>query len=150
MFQAFEWNVPKDQHHWTRLASALPELKSIGIDNMWIPPGCKGGWHGSNGYDIYDLYDLGEFEQKDSRGTKWGTRRDLEAMLEVAESVGVGVYWDAVLNHRGAADFTESCYAIKCDPKGMSCLSLVSIYRHRRDFGGEGHVFAIPSFLEAI
>lgn len=124
MFQAFEWNCPKDQKHWTRLATALPTLKSIGIDNMWIPPGCKGGWHGSNGYDIYDLYDLGEFQQKDSRGTKWGTRDELEEMMDVAAKCSVGVYWDAVLNHRAAADFSETCYAVKVDPKGMYYLRL--------------------------
>jgi Alpha amylase, catalytic domain len=120
MFQAFEWFCPKDQKHWLRLASALPGLKAIGIDNMWIPPGCKGGWHGSNGYDIYDLYDLGEFQQKDSKGTKWGTREELGEMMDVAGRVGVGVYWDAVLNHKAAADFSEPCYAVKVDPKGKS------------------------------
>jgi alpha-amylase len=125
MFQAFEWNCPKDQKHWTRLASALPSLKSIGIDNMWIPPGCKGGWHGSNGYDIYDLYDLGEFQQKDSKGTKWGTKDELVEMMEVARKCGVGVYWDAVLNHKAAADFSEPCYAVKVDPKGMSLIFLL-------------------------
>lgn len=118
MLQAFEWNCPKDQKHWTRLASVMPSLKSTGIDNMWIPPGCKGGWHGSNGYDIYDLYDLGEFQQKDSRGTKWGTKDELVEMMEVAAKCGVGVYWDAVLNHKAAADFSETCYAVKVDPKG--------------------------------
>lgn len=118
MFQAFEWNCPKDQKHWTRLASAIPALKSIGIDNMWIPPGCKGGWHGSNGYDIYDLYDLGEFQQKDSKATKWGTKDDLMEMMEMAVKYDVGIYWDAVLNHRAAADFSETCYAVKVDPNG--------------------------------
>jgi alpha-amylase len=118
MFQAFEWNCPKDQKHWSRLASSMRELKSIGIDNMWIPPGCKGGWHGSNGYDIYDLYDLGEFHQKDSKGTKWGTKEELVEMMDVATKCGIGIYWDAVLNHKAAADFTEPCYAVKVDPKG--------------------------------
>ena len=124
MFQAFEWNCPKDQKHWMRLALAIPSLKSIGLDNMWIPPGCKGGWHGSNGYDIYDLYDLGEFQQKDSRGTKWGTKEELMEMMDVATENGFGIYWDAVLNHRAAAEFTEPCYAVKVDPEGRFALSL--------------------------
>lgn len=123
MFQAFEWNCPKDQKHWTRLASEMPSLKSIGIDNMWIPPGCKGGWHGSNGYDIYDLYDLGEFKQKDSIGTKWGTKGELVEMIAAARRYGIGIYWDAVLNHKAAADFSEPCYAIKVDPKGARLTS---------------------------
>ena len=122
MFEAFEWNCPKDQKHWTRLASAMPSLKAIGIDNLWIPPGCKGGWHGSNGYDIYDLYDLGEFQQKDSKGTKWGTKDELDDMMAVARKCGVGIYWDAVLNHKAAADFSETCYAVKVDPKGTKLV----------------------------
>jgi Alpha amylase, catalytic domain len=127
MFQAFEWNCPKDQKHWTRLTSAMPSLKSIGIDNMWIPPGCKGGWHGSNGYDIYDLYDLGEFQQKDSKATKWGTKDELVEMTEMAATCGIGIYWDAVLNHKAAADFTEPCYAVKVDPQGRHFESFSSI-----------------------
>jgi Alpha amylase, catalytic domain len=124
MFQAFEWNCPKDQKHWTRLASAISSLKSIGIDNMWIPPGCKAGWHGSNGYDIYDLYDLGEFKQKDSKATKWGTKEELVHMIDVATKYGIGIYWDAVLNHKAAADFSEPCYAVKVDPKGKMLLDV--------------------------
>lgn len=84
---------------------------------MWIPPGCKAGWHGSNGYDTYDLYDLGEFEQKDSRGTKWGTKAELVEMVHTANAHGVGILWDAVLNHKAAADYTERCLAVKVDPK---------------------------------
>jgi Alpha amylase, catalytic domain len=128
MFQAFEWNCPKDQKHWKRLTLALPFLKSIGIDSMWIPPGCKGGWHGSNGYDIYDLYDLGEFQQKDSKATKWGTKDDLVEMTEMAAKCGVGVYWDAVLNHKAAADFSEPCYAVKVDPQGTFDVDSLSAF----------------------
>lgn len=119
MFEGFEWFCPKDQKHWQRLRDAMPSLKAIGIDNIWIPPGCKAGWHGSNGYDIYDLYDLGEFKQKDSQATKWGTKEELVEMVETANANGIGVYWDAVLNHRAAADYTERCQAMKVDPKGM-------------------------------
>lgn len=118
MFQAFEWNCPKDQKHWIRLASEMPSLKSIGIDSMWIPPGCKGGWYGSNGYDLYDLYDLGEFSQKGGKGTKWGTKEELVEMMNMARICGVSIYWDAVLNHKAAADFSEPCYAVQVDPKG--------------------------------
>ena len=119
MFQGFEWYVPADFKHWQRLRDAIPSLKAIGIDHMWIPPGCKAGWHASVGYDIYDLYDLGEFAQKDSRGTKYGTKEELVDMVKVANAYGVGILWDAVLNHKAAADYTERCYAVKVDPKGM-------------------------------
>ncbi|KAI9653664.1 MAG: hypothetical protein M1829_001151 [Trizodia sp. TS-e1964] len=116
MFQAFEWYVPDDHKHWKRLRDALPSLKEIGIANMWIPPGCKAGSASSNGYDIYDLYDLGEFDQKGTVGTKWGTKTELMAMVDKADEVGVGIYWDAVLNHKASADHKEKCRAVEVDP----------------------------------
>ncbi|KAI9741751.1 MAG: hypothetical protein M1834_000137 [Cirrosporium novae-zelandiae] len=116
MMQAFEWYIPADHQHWRRLEAALPSLKSIGVDNIWIPPGCKASSPQGNGYDIYDLYDLGEFDQKGSRGTKWGTKEELMQLLERAEQIGIGIYWDAVLNHKAAADHTERCKVVKVDP----------------------------------
>lgn len=71
-----------------------------------------------NGYDIYDLYDLGEFDQKGSRPTKWGTKEELLGLLWLAQDLGVGVYWDAVLNHKAAADYTERFPAVRVDPEG--------------------------------
>ena len=117
MMQAFEWHVPDDQAHWNRLHKALPSLKDIGVDNIWIPPGCKGMSPSGNGYDIYDLYDLGEFEQKGSRGTKWGTKAELQELIWLAQDLGIGVYWDAVLNHKAAADYTERFSAVRVDPQ---------------------------------
>src|SRR5256885_2606000 len=109
MFQGFEWYVPADHRHWKRLQRAMPQLSAIGIDQMWIPPGCKASWRGSNGYDIYDLYDLGEFDWKGLRATKWGTKEELVSMANAASNCGIGILWDAVLNHKAGADFTEPC-----------------------------------------
>lgn len=120
MMQAFEWHVPDDQRHWQRLKSVLPSLKEIGVDSMWIPPGCKAMSPSGNGYDIYDLYDLGEFDQKGSRATKWGTKEELLELTRTAQNLGIGVIWDAVLNHKAAADYTERFLAVKVDPKGRS------------------------------
>jgi alpha-amylase len=122
MFQAFEWHVPADQKHWRRLRHALPTLKTMGIDNIWIPPGCKGANPSGNGYDIYDLYDLGEFDQKGSRSTKWGTKEELLCFASRAQGLGVGLYWDAVLNHKAGADFTEQFQAVKVDPQSAYVL----------------------------
>ncbi|EFR04053.1 glucan 1,4-alpha-maltohexaosidase [Nannizzia gypsea CBS 118893] len=116
MFQGFEWHVPADQQHWNRLRESLPRLKSMGVSNIWIPPGCKGATDG-NGYDIYDLYDVGEFEQKGQTATKWGSRADLEAFISLANELDIGIYWDAVLNHKDGADTKEKCRAVEVDPK---------------------------------
>lgn len=118
MMEAFEWYVPPDQKHWQRLRGAVPALKATGIDNLWIPPGCKGANQQGNGYDIYDLWDLGEFDQKGSVSTKWGTKDDLVKLVHDAKDVGMGIYWDAVLNQKAGADRTEQCQVVEVDPKG--------------------------------
>lgn len=115
MMQAYEWYVPADHKHWIRLHDAIPNLKATGIDNIWIPPGCKASSPQGNGYDIYDLYDLGEFDQKGATETKWGSYPDLLKLVEKANKAGVGIYWDAVLNHKAAADRKEKCEAQEVD-----------------------------------
>ncbi|KAL3708407.1 hypothetical protein TMatcc_006391 [Talaromyces marneffei ATCC 18224] len=117
MFEAFEWYVPQDGRHYQRLQQCLPDLREIGIDNLLLPPGCKAMHPSGNGYDIYDLYDLGEFDQKGTVATKWGSKKDLVALGQAAQDLGMGVYWDAVLNHKAGADRTERCLAVTVDPK---------------------------------
>lgn len=115
LFQGFEWNVPSDNAHWKRLTSEIPKLKAIGIDNIWLPPGCKAASPEGNGYDIYDLYDLGEFEQKGTRATKWGSKEELLELSKAAKENGIGLYWDAVPNHKAGADKTERFKVIEVD-----------------------------------
>lgn len=119
LLQGFEWNVPNDQKHWKRLKAVLPELKETGIDNLWLPPACKGaGGPNANGYDVYDLYDLGEFDVKGGKATKWGSKEELVELSREAERVGVGLYFDAVLNHKAGADEKEKCMIQEVDPDG--------------------------------
>lgn len=120
MMQAFEWYVPNDGAHWRRLQTILPDLKDIGVDTLWIPPGCKAMNPSGNGYDIYDLYDLGEFNQKGAIATKWGRKHELQSFATQASELGIGLYWDAVLNHKAGADFTECFLAVKVDPFGTA------------------------------
>lgn len=98
----------------------MPGLKAIGVDHLWIPPGCKGMDPSGNGYDIYDLFDLGEFDQEGSVPTKWGTKADLEEMAHQASSLGVGLIWDAVLNHKAGAEYPEQFDAVAVDSKRTS------------------------------
>ena len=75
ILQGFEWYLPADGNHWKTLAEKAEELSQIGIDAIWMPPAYKGS-EGANdvGYGTYDLYDLGEFDQKGSVRTKYGTK----------------------------------------------------------------------------
>ncbi|KAG9579200.1 glucan 1,4-alpha-maltohexaosidase precursor, partial [Aureobasidium melanogenum] len=113
LLQAFEWHTPGG--HWTRLANAAPGLADIGITSLWLPPGCKANNPHGNGYDCYDLWDLGEFDQKWTRATKWGSREELNELIAKAQSLGVLIIWDAVLNHKTAGDAKEECWAVEVD-----------------------------------
>lgn len=61
------------------------------------------------------MWDIGEFDQKGNRSTKWGTLEDLLELKGKAEEHGVGLYFDAVLNHKAGADHTEKCRVVEVD-----------------------------------
>ncbi|KAJ5682033.1 CAZyme family GH13 [Penicillium maclennaniae] len=149
ILQAFEWHVPADHRHWLRLKAALPEWKSIGVDQIWIPPGCKGMDPRGNGYDIYDLFDLGEFDQQGAISTKWGTRKELEELIRQAHDLGIGVIWDAVLNHKAGAEYSESFNAVAVDPKqrNKEISKLLEIHGWTGfDFPGRGEMYSAMKY----
>jgi len=115
LFQAFEWDLPADQKHYDRLTDAIPQLKAMGIDKIWLPPGCKAAEPHGNGYDIYDPYDLGEFakEWHPNAGTKFGDKASLIRLTAAAKQYSVGLVWDAVINHRTGAERKEVCQAVE-------------------------------------
>lgn len=109
MLQYFEWYYPANGSLWNHFKSEAERLKKIGIDSVWLPPAHKSmDGNQGNGYDSYDLYDLGEFDQKGSVGTKYGTRQELIDAVAAAKSAGLKVYADIVLNHMGGSDETET------------------------------------------
>jgi len=118
VLQAWEWHTSKE--HYNRLKEVLPVLADLGITSIWLPPGCKANNPDGNGYDCYDLWDLGEFDQKWTRSTKWGSREDLAELLLEAKVMDMTVIWDAVLNHKTAGDATEECWAVEVDPNGIT------------------------------
>ncbi|KAM7221889.1 glycoside hydrolase family 13 protein [Rhypophila decipiens] len=120
MMQGFEWYLPADYQHWNRLTGIIPTLSVLGITSIWIPPACKASWHTGNGYDIYDLFDLGEFTQKGARQTKWGTKEELQTLTQTAHAHGIRVLFDAVLNHKAAADYSEPARAIRVNPSNRN------------------------------
>lgn len=121
MLQYFQWYYPADGSLWKKIEAEAAELKSLGIDTLWLPPAHKGAeGKNSSGYDSYDLYDLGEFEQKGSIRTKYGTKQELLNGVKAAQDAGLQVYMDIVLNHLGGADETESVPVRKVDPQNRN------------------------------
>lgn len=115
--QYFEWYLPADGEHWKRLAADVEQLKSMGVSGVWIPPAYKGMSDQDVGYGVYDKYDLGEFDQKGSVRTKYGTLEDLQKAISALHEAGLKVYGDTVLNHLAGADETETFKAVKVDPQ---------------------------------
>lgn len=90
----------------------------MGFTAVWLPPASKGTNGGySVGYDIYDPYDLGEFDQKNSVRTKYGTKAELLAAIKAVHDAGMQVYVDIVHNHLAGADEPELIRVRKVDPE---------------------------------
>lgn len=115
MMQFFEWNIESDGTHWNRLKELAPELKKRGIDSVWIPPITKGTSNSDRGYGVYDHYDLGEFKQKGSVRTKYGTKQQLQDAIKACHNNGLVVYIDLVMNHKAGADETEVFQVVEVD-----------------------------------
>lgn len=115
MFQGFEWYLSDDGNYYKDLKSKIKELKSVGINSIWLPPVYKGTGTNDTGYGVYDLYDLGEFDQKGNVRTKYGTLEELEELIEEIHNNDMLVYADVVLNHKAGADFTEKFEAVQVD-----------------------------------
>ena len=54
----FEWYLPHDGNHWTRLADDAEHLANLGISHIWMPPAFKATNEKDVGYGVYDLFDL--------------------------------------------------------------------------------------------
>ena len=108
LLQGFHWYIKPEENLWKKLKENVDEYKQLGFSALWLPPAYKGvGGKNDNGYGVYDLYDLGEFNQKGSIETKYGTKDDYLACIEAFQNKGIDIYGDIVLNHKMGADGTE-------------------------------------------
>lgn len=116
MMQYFEWCITNDGSLWKQLKDDARHLSEIGITSVWIPPAYKADEQQDEGYATYDLFDLGEFEQKGTIRTKYGTKEELQAMIDELHNYDICVYLDAVMNHKVEGDYTEKFMAVEVDP----------------------------------
>lgn len=121
MLQYFHWYSPADGTLWESVTKDAAKLAALGINAIWLPPAYKGK-DGANasGYDAYDIYDLGEFDQKGSIRTKFGTRETYTAAVTALQEAGIQVYADIVLNHKGGADETEKIMVRRVNPENRN------------------------------
>lgn len=105
MMQAFYWDVPVDDVNlngswWDTLAARARGLAEAGVTGVWTPSPAKGNFGIYDmGYGLFDHYDLGNYNQKGTTETRFGSRAELLAMIDSMHTHGVEVYVDVVLNH---------------------------------------------------
>lgn len=116
MMQVFHWDSAADGQFYNRLADLASRLNKLGITAVWMPPAAKGTSDRDVGYSSYDYWDLGEFDQKGTVRTKYGTKEEYEHCIQALHEAQIQVYADMVLNHKGGADETETFMAVKVDP----------------------------------
>ncbi len=116
IMQCFEWYLDCKQNFWNELKEKAPKLAEKGITAVWLPPAYKGfGGADEVGYAVYDVYDLGEFDQKGSVKTKYGSKDEYLECIQVLKQNGIEVYADIVLNHKMGADVFQTIPASKVD-----------------------------------
>ena len=89
LMQYFEWYLPNDGKHWKRLAADASHLAQKGITKIWMPPAFKATHDSDVGYGVYDLFDLGEFNQKGTVRTKYGTKADYLEAISALKNNGI-------------------------------------------------------------
>lgn len=146
MLQAFHWDTPADGSQLNEIGARAAELARAGFTALWLPPpGRSQGGAIDVGYGSCDLFDLGEFDQKGTVRTKYGTRAQLEAAVRAAHQVGLQVYVDAILNHKGGADGTETVMAtpVSNDNRNVEIGPAREIDAWTRfDFPGRGSTYS--------
>ena len=115
IIQFFQW-YNTENTLWDELKGKAKALAEAGFSAIWIPPSYKGQGGGSDvGYGVYDLFDLGEFNQKGTTRTKYGTKEQLLDAIKALKSQGLQVYADVVFNHKDGGDNRETFWAQELD-----------------------------------
>jgi len=121
LIQFFHWYSPADGNLWNDLAERAIELREQGFTAVWLPPAYKGMGGGYDvGYGVYDLFDCGEFDQKGTIRTKYGTKAEYHNCIHAAQHVGLQVYADVVLNHKMGADDRQKVQVVTVDHKNRN------------------------------
>lgn len=112
LMQFFEWYIPDDGSLWKSVSQHAEKLARTGFTKLWLPPAYKGQAGGMDvGYGVYDMYDLGEFDQKGSVRTKYGTKDEYLQAIKDLQANKIDALGDIVLNHRMGADEEEEVMA---------------------------------------
>lgn len=116
IIQYFEWYLNCEEGLWNKVKNEAEFLSKLGVTAVWLPPAYKGiGGKDEVGYGPYDLYDLGEFDQKGTIATKYGTKDEYIRAIESLKKNFINVYADVVLNHKMGADKLQEILVNRCE-----------------------------------
>ncbi len=121
IFQFFHWYTSQAGDHWKHCADQANFLAHLGVTHAWLPPAYK-SWRGTYepGYAVYDHYDLGEFDQKGTIRTKYGTRKEYLHAIRKLQHAGIKVVADIVLNHKNGGDEIETVPVVKVNEENRN------------------------------
>lgn len=120
LVQYFTANTTDSQDLWKKAATDAAVLKKLGATAVWFPPAVKGAQGKKDmGYAPYDLYDLGEFNQKGSIGTRYGTKDEYIAAIKAMKAQGIDVYADIAVRQKLGADKIEKVTAAEFNAKDL-------------------------------
>jgi alpha-amylase len=116
LFQFFHWYYPTEGNLWLHAADEANHLSALGVTHAWLPPAYKSA-EGTDepGYAVYDLFDLGEFDQKGTIRTKYGSRQEYQDCINAFHDNNIQVLADIVLNHKHGGDEQETIPTLKVD-----------------------------------
>lgn len=123
LFQLFHWYISSDGEFWKHCEEQARFLSKIGVTHAWLPPAYK-SWRGTHepGYAVYDLFDLGEFDQKGTIRTKYGTKAEYLKAIKKLQKAGIKVIADIVLNHKNGGDEKEKIAVIQVNEEDRNEL----------------------------
>jgi hypothetical protein len=126
LMQGWYWGYPKTADkckcNWAdTLALRAASIAKGGFTYVWLPPLSRtSSGSESGGYDPKDLFDLGEFGQGP---TGFGSRKDLNRLLNVFKTYNINAVADVVYNHRDGGNmennpvvqrYVDSGYSTPC------------------------------------
>jgi alpha-amylase len=109
IFQFFHWYYSPEGNLWLHVSEEAEKMASLGVSHVWLPPAYKSAFGAHEpGYAVYDLYDLGEFDQKGSSRTRYGTKDEYLGAIQQLHANNIQVLADIVLNHKFGGDEIET------------------------------------------
>ena len=114
IFQFFHWYYSAEGKLWQHATDQAERLAWVGVTDVWLPPAYKSAQGlAEPGYAVYDLYDLGEFDQKGTIPTRYGTKEEYLECIKALRDQNIGVLGDIVLNHKIGGDEKEEVPVVR-------------------------------------